>query len=86
MQGDSLMADPEEKLTPATPEELAFALEFALRFDGKKRFRQSGEPMARISAEHIARHLESSFVIVKRPPKVRTSDQHPRPRDRETWS
>jgi hypothetical protein len=75
------MTDPDEILRPATPDELAFALEFALRFDGRKRFRQSNEPMAKITAEHLARHLTASFVIMKRPAKVRTSDQFPHRRD-----
>jgi hypothetical protein len=31
------MPDPAEKLTPATPPDLADALAFALRFEGRKR-------------------------------------------------
>jgi len=37
-------------LTPATPDDLAEALAFALRYSGRKRVRDSGEIMARIVA------------------------------------
>jgi len=53
----------------ATPDEIAQALAFALRFDGRKRVRHADEMMARITAEHLVRHLEQSgFVIMKKPP------------------
>ena len=56
-------------LTPATPEDLAEALTYALRYSGRKRVRDSGEIMARIVAERLVEHLEQSgFVIMKRPP------------------
>jgi hypothetical protein len=62
------MTEGDEKLTPATPQDLADSLAFALRFDGRKRFRTSGEAMARITAEHLVEHLEQSgFVFMKRP-------------------
>ena len=32
------MPDPDEKLTPADPEDLAQALAFALKFEGRKRW------------------------------------------------
>ena len=62
------MADSEEKLTPVTPRDFADALAFALRFDGRKRFRSGSEAMASITAGHLVRHLERcGFVFMKRP-------------------
>jgi hypothetical protein len=62
------MADFEEKLTPATPEDLASALAFALRFDGRKRFRSGDEFMAHITAKHLVEYLAMSDVVMKKPP------------------
>jgi hypothetical protein len=58
-----------DRLTPATPEDLADALAFALRFDGRKRKHDAGEFMAAIVAKRLVEHLErSGFVIMKKPP------------------
>jgi hypothetical protein len=55
-------------LLPATTEEIAQALAFALRYDGRKRVRQADEMMANIVADRLIRHLErSGFVIMRRP-------------------
>jgi hypothetical protein len=63
------MTDAPERLTPATPEDLADALAFALRFDGRKRKHDAAEMMARIVAKRLVEHLERSrFVVMKRPP------------------
>jgi hypothetical protein len=57
-----------ENLRPATREELTESLAFALRFDGRKQFRTSTESMAKITAEHLAKHLErSGYVLMKKP-------------------
>jgi hypothetical protein len=49
-----------------TPEDLADALAFALRFDGRKRKSDAAEMMARIVAERLVRQLETSgFVVMK---------------------
>jgi hypothetical protein len=65
------MPDAPEALTPATPDDIADALAFALRFDGRTRKRDAGEMMARIVAERLVRHLEGAgFVVMKRPPAV----------------
>ena len=62
------MTEGDEKLTPATPQDLADSLAFALRFDGRKRVRASSEVMASITAEHLVEHLERcGFVFIKRP-------------------
>ena len=44
-------------LTPATTEDIADALAFALRFDGRKRIHTGDEFMARITAQKLVAHL-----------------------------
>ena len=46
-------------LTPATAEDLADALAFALRYSGRKRVHDAGEMMAAIVAKRLVEHLES---------------------------
>lgn len=59
----------DEKLSPATREEVIGSLSSALRFAGRKRTHQSDDFMARIAAEHLADHLaRSGFVVSKGPP------------------
>jgi hypothetical protein len=59
----------EPHLRPATPDEIATALSFALRYDGRKRVHHADDAMARITADRLMRHLErSGFVLMKRPP------------------
>ena len=58
-----------ERLTQATPEDLESTLAHALRHDGKKPFKPSGEATARITAAHLLRALtQSGFIVMKRPP------------------
>lgn len=58
---------PDEPLRPADSDDLCQALAFALTHDGRRQFRTSSESMARITAEHLARHLEmSGFVVMRR--------------------
>lgn len=58
-----------DRLTPADPRDLADALAFALRFEGRKRVHQADEYMAAITAERLVRHLErAGFVVMKKPP------------------
>jgi hypothetical protein len=53
-------------LRPATSDEIADALSFALRFQGRKRVHQADDMMARITAERLIQHLEASgFVVMK---------------------
>ena len=60
-----------DNLRPATPEDLADALAFALRFKGRKRVNDAGEFMASIVAKRLVEHLEQSgFVIMRKPPAV----------------
>ena len=58
-----------ESLSPATSEEIADAIAFALRYSGRKQVHDSSEMMAAIVAKRLAQHLErSGFVVMKRPP------------------
>jgi hypothetical protein len=63
-----------DDLRPASPEDLADALAFALRFDGRKRKHDASEFMAIIVAKRLVEHLErAGFVVMKRPPVVGAS-------------
>ena len=68
------MMSESSKLRPVTPDEFIEALSFALRFKGRKPFPQAGSLMARITAEHIAEHLQQcGFRIMKSPDAVAPS-------------
>jgi hypothetical protein len=59
------MADT-SNLRPATPDEIAQTLSFALRYDGRKRVHHADGMMARIPADRLVRPLEASgFVLMK---------------------
>ncbi len=63
------MSDTPERLTNAAPEDLADALAFALRFDGRKRKHDAAEMMAQIVAKRLVEHLgRAGFVVMKKPP------------------
>ena len=63
------MPDAPDRLTPAEPRDLADAIAFALRFEGRKRVHHADEYMAAIAAERVVRHLErAGFVVMKKPP------------------
>lgn len=56
-------------LTPASAQDVADALAFALRFQGRKRTHNADELMSAIVARRLVEHLErSGFVVMKRPP------------------
>ena len=62
------MPDPDEKLTPADSDDLAAALAFALRFEGRKRQHDADAFMADIVAKRLVRYLERAlYVVMKRP-------------------
>lgn len=67
-------------LRPATSDEIADTLSFALRFDGRKRIHQGDELMARIVAKRLIDHLElSGFVVLKKPPaRAHSAEAHHR--------
>jgi hypothetical protein len=49
--------------------ELADALAYALRYDGKRRVHHADDAMARITAERLIRHLERcGFVLMRQEP------------------
>ena len=63
------MTDCYEHLSPATTQDVADALAFALRFHGRKRVSSAYEYMAEITAARLCEHLrQSGFVILKKPP------------------
>ncbi len=65
------MPNPADNLTPADPRDLASALAFALRYQGRKRTHNADEIMAEIVAKRLVEHLErSGFVVMKRPAGV----------------
>jgi hypothetical protein len=51
------MTEPDPKLTPATPEDLAQSLSFALRFEGRKSQHDSDRLNADIVAKRLVRYL-----------------------------
>ena len=60
-----------DKLTPADPSDLAAALAFALRYQGRKRVHNADEIMAEIVAKRLVDHLErAGFVVMKRPADI----------------
>lgn len=78
------MSDRSE-LRPATPEEIAEALSFALRFKGRRPFPQSNALMAGITAVHLVEHLlRCGFQLMKGPDAVApNASHHPRSGDRK---
>jgi hypothetical protein len=63
------MPDATPNLRPATPEEIAESLAFALQYEGRKRVHQADATVAQIAAQRLVRHLErSGFVVMKKPP------------------
>jgi hypothetical protein len=47
----------------ATSDEIADALSFALRYQGRKRVHHADDMMARITAERVVQHLEASGFV-----------------------
>jgi hypothetical protein len=63
------MSDDPNTLCRATSEDVADALAFALRFQGRKRAHNADEIMSAIVAKRLVEQLErSGFVVMKRPP------------------
>jgi len=53
-------------LRPADPADVADALAYALRYDGKRRVHHADDAMARITAEYLIRHLERAGLVLLR--------------------
>lgn len=70
-------------LRPATPEEVAEALCFALRFKGRRPFPQANTLMAEITAAHLVEHLQRCGLYVMKGPNAQGPDasRHPRAGD-----
>ena len=61
-------------LSPVSPSDLADALAYALRFDGRKRQHDAAEFMAQIVAKRLVDHLDrAGFVVLRRPPAAGAS-------------
>jgi hypothetical protein len=76
-------------LRPATPEEIAQTLSFALHYDGRKGVYHADDIMTRIAVERLVRHLErSGFVVMKKPPvqMLSTSRMPSSRRSAEAWA
>ena len=60
-----------DDLKPASHEDVADALAFALRYSGRKRVHDSAEIMAAIVAKRLVEHLDRcGFVLMRKPPEV----------------
>ena len=69
LPGARLMTEPEQKLTPAIPDDLANALSFALRFEGRKSQHDADRLNADIVAKRLVRCLDKAgYVVMKKPP------------------
>jgi hypothetical protein len=55
-----------DDLKLADPDDLAAALAFALRFQGRKRVHNADEIMAEIVAKRLVEHLERAGFVVSR--------------------
>jgi hypothetical protein len=70
---------PSPPLRRASNEEVVEALSFALRFDGRRLFPQASSLMARITAEHLMKHLaRCGFEVSKRPDRAAPTMSHHR--------
>jgi hypothetical protein len=64
-------------LRPATSDEIAETLSFALRYQGKRRVYDADDAMARITAERLVRHLAASgFVLMKQQARPAPTTSH----------
>ena len=63
------MTEPDPKVTPAEPDDLADKLSFALRHEGRKSQHDSDKLNADIVARRLVRHLDrAGYVVMKKPP------------------
>jgi hypothetical protein len=70
------MSDP-LRLRPATADEIAETLSFALRYNGRRRVHDAVDAMARITADRLVRHLQQSgFVLMKSAPAAASTTAH----------
>ena len=63
------MTEPDPKLTPAEPDDLANSLSFTLRFEGRTSQHDSDRLNADIVAKRLVSYLDKAgFVVMKKPP------------------
>jgi hypothetical protein len=63
------MTEPEQKLTPTQPDDLADTLSFALRHEGRKSQHDSDKLNADIVAQRLVRYVDKAgYVVMKKPP------------------
>jgi hypothetical protein len=56
-------------LTPASPDDIAATIAFALRFQARKRIHNADELMSEIVAKRFVERLErAGFVVMRKPP------------------
>lgn len=68
---------PSPPLRPASPDEVAESLSYALRYDGRRRVHHADTFMARITAERLIAHLERcGFVLMKKPERPAPTTSH----------
>ena len=68
---EPVTAPADERRTRASADDLAAALAFALRFEGRKRVHNADEIMSEIVARRLVEHLaRAGFVVMKRPPEI----------------
>ena len=74
----------EPPLRPATSDEIADALSFALQYQGRKRVHHADSMMARITADRLVQRLRvSGFVLMKGAPAIASSTSGMLPSDRK---
>jgi hypothetical protein len=69
--------DTDKHLRPATADEIAESIAFALRYEGRKRVSHADEMMARITADRLVRHLRGSGFVVMRQPDAQAPADKP---------
>jgi hypothetical protein len=73
--GDAGIEPATPKLTPATPDDLAESLSFALRFEGRKSKHDSDRLNADIVAKRLVRYLDKAGYVVMKKPSLGGHDQ-----------
>jgi hypothetical protein len=69
------MTEPDPKLTPAEPDDLADSLSFALMFEGRKSKHDSDRLNADIVAKRLVRYLDKAGYVVMKKPSIEGHSQ-----------
>ena len=73
----------DERLKPATRDDLVQAVAHGLQFEGCKRIHHADEFMARIAAEKLVDHIQRCNYVVMKRPSVPAHSSSPPPSARE---